>query len=192
MLRFLRIEHLAVIDAIQVEFEPGLNVLTGETGAGKSMLVEAVGLLIGGRASADLIRTGESQATVQAVFDDGPGGVDRAPRDHSARPQPRVRQRRARDGRSAERSDVAAWSSCTASTSIRRCSIHKAISSCSTSSRGLLPIARWWPRRLAQWRRLQSDFDAFQMDEREKAARLDLLKFQVDELENANPRAGGG
>src|SRR5215212_11695018 len=69
MLRFLRIEHLAVIDAVQVEFAPGLNVLTGETGAGKSMLVEAVGLLMGGRASADLIRTGESQATVQAVFD---------------------------------------------------------------------------------------------------------------------------
>src|SRR6202521_4611536 len=70
MLRFLRIEHLAVIDAVEVEFEPGLNVLTGETGAGKSMLVEAVGLLMGGRASADLIRTGESQATVQAVFED--------------------------------------------------------------------------------------------------------------------------
>src|SRR5688500_20156132 len=69
MLRFLRIEHLAVIDAVQVEVEPGLNVLTGETGAGKSMLVEAVGLLLGGRASTDLIRTGESQATVQAVFD---------------------------------------------------------------------------------------------------------------------------
>ena len=56
-------------DALEVEFEPGLNVLTGETGAGKSMLVEAVGLLMGGRASADLIRTGESQATVQAVFE---------------------------------------------------------------------------------------------------------------------------
>src|SRR5213079_10903 len=69
MLRFLRIEHLAVIDALEVEFGPGLNVLTGETGAGKSMLVEAVGLLLGGRASPDLIRTGESQATVQAVFD---------------------------------------------------------------------------------------------------------------------------
>src|SRR6476619_3766978 len=68
MLRFLRIEHLAVIDALQVEFEPGLNILTGETGAGKSMLVEAVGLLMGGRASADLIRTGETQATVQAIF----------------------------------------------------------------------------------------------------------------------------
>src|SRR6188472_2345306 len=69
MLRFLRIEHLAVIDALEVEFEPGLNVLTGETGAGKSMLVEAVGLLMGGRASADLIRTGETHAQVQAEFD---------------------------------------------------------------------------------------------------------------------------
>jgi DNA repair protein RecN (Recombination protein N) len=69
MLRFLRIEHLAVIDALQVEFGPGLNVLTGETGAGKSMLVEAIGLLMGGRASADLIRTGETQAQVQAEFD---------------------------------------------------------------------------------------------------------------------------
>jgi DNA repair protein RecN (Recombination protein N) len=47
-------------------------VLTGETGAGKSMLVEAVGLLIGGRASADLVRTGESQTTVQAVFEATP------------------------------------------------------------------------------------------------------------------------
>ena len=71
MLRFLRIEHLAVIDTVEVEFGPGLNVLTGETGAGKSMLVEAVGLLMGGRAAADLIRTGESRATVQAVFELG-------------------------------------------------------------------------------------------------------------------------
>src|SRR6185369_5882971 len=69
MLRFLRIQHLAVIDALEVEFEPGLNVLTGETGAGKSMLVEAVGLLLGGRASADLVRTGESHANVQAIFE---------------------------------------------------------------------------------------------------------------------------
>ena len=77
---FLRIEHLAVIDEVQVEFEPGLNVLTGETGAGKSMLVEAVGLLMGGRASADLIRTGETQASVQAEFDVADGAAPRRPR----------------------------------------------------------------------------------------------------------------
>jgi DNA repair protein RecN (Recombination protein N) len=71
MLRFLRIRHLAVIDAAEVEFEPGLNVLTGETGAGKSILVEAVGLLLGGRASGELVRTGEEGATIEAIFESG-------------------------------------------------------------------------------------------------------------------------
>src|SRR3954471_19668585 len=69
MLRFLRIRHLAVIDSVEVEFEPGLNVLTGETGAGKSILVEAVGLLLGGRASGDLVRTGEDTAAIEAIFE---------------------------------------------------------------------------------------------------------------------------
>src|ERR1700746_3098499 len=71
MLRFLRISHLAVIDAAEVEFGPGLNVLTGETGAGKSILVEAVGLLLGGRASTDMVRTGEALATIEAIFETG-------------------------------------------------------------------------------------------------------------------------
>jgi DNA repair protein RecN (Recombination protein N) len=71
MLRFLSIKRLAVIDAVEVEFEPGLNVLTGETGAGKSILVEAVGLLLGGRASGDLVRTGEEVATIEAIFESG-------------------------------------------------------------------------------------------------------------------------
>ena len=71
MLRFLRVRRLAVIDSVEVEFDPGLNVLTGETGAGKSILVEAVGLLLGGRASGDLVRTGEDTATVEAIFDSG-------------------------------------------------------------------------------------------------------------------------
>jgi len=71
MPRFLRIKRLAVIDALEVEFDPGLNVLTGETGAGKSILVEAVGLLLGGRASGDLVRTGEDLATIEAIFESG-------------------------------------------------------------------------------------------------------------------------
>ena len=69
MLRFLRIRNLAVIESVEVEFEPGFNVLTGETGAGKSIVVEAVGLLLGGRASSDLVRTGEAQATIEAIFE---------------------------------------------------------------------------------------------------------------------------
>jgi DNA repair protein RecN (Recombination protein N) len=74
MLRFLSIRHLAVIDELQLEFGPGLNTLTGETGAGKSIVVGAVGLLVGGRASADLVRTGEETAAVQAVFEKPDGG----------------------------------------------------------------------------------------------------------------------
>src|SRR5690349_16494837 len=69
MLRFLSVRNLAVIDRLELEFDEGLNVLTGETGAGKSILVGAVGLLVGGRASADLVRTGEETATVEAIFE---------------------------------------------------------------------------------------------------------------------------
>jgi DNA repair protein RecN (Recombination protein N) len=81
MLRFLSIKRLAVIDAVEVEFDAGLNVLTGETGAGKSILVEAVGLLLGGRASADLVRTGEDTATVEAIFDLPAGDAAELPRE---------------------------------------------------------------------------------------------------------------
>ena len=69
MLRFLGVRHLAVIEHLEVEFTPGLNILTGETGAGKSVLMEAVSLLVGGRASAEFVRTGQDQASVQAVFE---------------------------------------------------------------------------------------------------------------------------
>ena len=69
MIRFLRVTHLALIDELELEFEPGLTVLTGETGAGKSILVGALGLLVGNRASADLVRSGETSASVQAVFE---------------------------------------------------------------------------------------------------------------------------
>ncbi len=75
MLRFLRIRNLAVVAGVDVEFESGFTVLTGETGAGKSIVVEAVGLLIGGRASGDLVRTGEAAASVEAVFETEDGEV---------------------------------------------------------------------------------------------------------------------
>jgi DNA repair protein RecN (Recombination protein N) len=70
MLRELRIRNLAVVAAVVVDFGPGLSVLTGETGAGKAIVIEAVGGLLGDRASGDLVRTGERQATLEAVFDE--------------------------------------------------------------------------------------------------------------------------
>jgi len=69
MLQELRIRNFAIIQALDVSFENGLTILSGETGAGKSILVGALGLLLGGRATADMIRTGTDEATVEAVFD---------------------------------------------------------------------------------------------------------------------------
>lgn len=69
MLQELRIRNFAIIQTLDVIFDKGLTILSGETGAGKSILVGALGLLLGGRASADMIRTGSDEATVEAVFD---------------------------------------------------------------------------------------------------------------------------
>lgn len=69
MLTELRIRNLAIIDAVTLPLAPGFNVLSGETGAGKSIIVGALGLLIGERASSDLVRTGADKATVEGVFD---------------------------------------------------------------------------------------------------------------------------
>jgi DNA repair protein RecN (Recombination protein N) len=69
MLRFLSIERLAIIDSLAIEFAPGFNVLTGETGAGKSIVVGAIELLLGGRATAELVRTGSETAVVQGCME---------------------------------------------------------------------------------------------------------------------------
>jgi DNA repair protein RecN (Recombination protein N) len=69
MLASLRISNLAVIDELQMEFGRGLNVLSGETGSGKSIIIDAVALLLGGKSSTDMIRTGQEKASVEGIFD---------------------------------------------------------------------------------------------------------------------------
>lgn len=69
MLSILRVRQLAIIDELEVAFAPGLNVLTGETGAGKSILVAALQLVLGGRGRPQLVRTGAERAEVEALFD---------------------------------------------------------------------------------------------------------------------------
>src|ERR1700675_4094224 len=65
----LAVENYAVIERLRVRFHAGLNLLTGETGSGKSIVVDALGLLLGGRASADMVRTGEQRARVAGIFE---------------------------------------------------------------------------------------------------------------------------
>ncbi len=75
MLRELRIKNFAVIDELALELGPGLNVLTGETGAGKSLILNALGLIAGGRISSEMIRHNEEEASVEALFDPVPEPV---------------------------------------------------------------------------------------------------------------------
>lgn len=69
MLRELTIENLALIDHLRLEFEQGFNIFTGETGAGKSIIIDGVNLILGGRASSELVRAGTESAQVEAVFE---------------------------------------------------------------------------------------------------------------------------
>lgn len=68
MIEHLSIKNFAVIRELEVPFSPGLNVITGETGSGKSILIDAIGLLVGGRAAGDMVRTGEAVAVVEGEF----------------------------------------------------------------------------------------------------------------------------
>ena len=69
MLKYLSVSQFAIIENVEVSFEAGMNVLTGETGAGKSLLIDAIGLLLGERASSEVIRSGEDYAEITAIFE---------------------------------------------------------------------------------------------------------------------------
>ena len=75
MLSSLQIENVAVIQKAEVHFEPGLNVLTGETGAGKSILIDSINAILGSRTSKDLVRTGAAKAVIRAAFEQVPPAV---------------------------------------------------------------------------------------------------------------------
>src|SRR4029434_7021036 len=68
MLEELRIQNFAIIDNLELEFAPGFNVITGETGAGKSIIIDAVDLLLGGKADSSCVRAGAEKALVEGVF----------------------------------------------------------------------------------------------------------------------------
>ena len=191
MLRLLRICNLAVIEAVEVEFEPGFNVLTGETGAGKSIVVEAVGLLLGARASADLVRTGESQATIEALFEDDRDGSEIV-----------IRREVSSSGRS--RSFVngeLATAAVLRDLSQRLVEIHgqhehqtllDPVSHLPLLD-GYAELGSTAARVADSWRtlrQLRDQLERSRMDGREKAARVELIAFQLGEIEKLRPVAG--
>ena len=190
MLRLLRIRNLAVIEAVEVELEPGFNVLTGETGAGKSILVEAVGLLLGARASADLVRTGELQATLEAIFEttDGTEVIVRREVTSQGRSRSFIDGTLATAGALRELADrlVELHGQHEHQTLLDPLT-HLPLLDGSAGLEALLPpVATAW----TTLRTLREQRDRARMDDREKAARLDLIAFQLGEIEKAAVKPG--
>jgi DNA repair protein RecN (Recombination protein N) len=190
MLRLLRIRNLAVIEAVEVELEPGFNVLTGETGAGKSILVEAVGLLLGARASADLVRTGETLATIEAIFEDADEGEVIVRREVTSQGRSRsfIDGTLATAGALRELADrLVELHGQHEHQSLLDPLTHLPLVDESAGLDALLqPVATAW----TSMRRLKEQRDRARMDGREKAARLDLIAFQLGEIEKAALRPG--
>lgn len=189
MIRFLSVSHLAVIDRLELEFEPGFNVLTGETGAGKSILVGAVGLLVGGRASADLVRTGEDAATVQAVFETPRGDELIVRREISAQGRSRAFVNEALVTSAALRDAAGAL------VDLHGQHEHQVLLDPSTHLDVLDAFAGLASDREAvavafrEWQRVRDERLRLAAREQEKASRLEFLSFQLAEIDRVAPRA---
>jgi DNA repair protein RecN (Recombination protein N) len=189
VIRYLKVDNLAVIESVALEFEQSFNVLTGETGAGKSILVEAVGLLLGGRASQDLVRTGAELATVEAIFEDAGKEIV-------------VRREITAQGRSrAFISGALATAGALKDLAERLVELHGQHEHQQLLDPDQhLPLLDHWASLDAEsgavahaYRevdRLRQQLDRLRMDSRERSARLELVEFQWSELRRADLRPG--
>jgi DNA repair protein RecN (Recombination protein N) len=190
MLRFLSINNLAVIDRLELEFAPGLNVLTGETGAGKSILVGAVGLLVGGRASAELVRTGADAATVQAIFETPDGGELIVRREISAQ----GRSRAFLDGTIVTSAALRDAAGCLVD--LHGQHEHQVLLDPTVHLDLLDEFTGLTPRRQAvadafrRWQQIRDERQRLAAGEQQKAARAEFLAFQLSEIDRAAPKAG--
>ena len=190
MLRLLRIRNLAVIEAVEVELEPGFNVLTGETGAGKSILVEAVGLLLGARASADLVRTGEVQATIEAIFEDPNGDETIVRREVTSQGRSRsyINGTLATAGGLRDLADrlVELHGQHEHQSLLDPLSHLPLLDESGRLDSLVPPVTGAW----TSMRSIREQRDRARMDDREKAARLELIAFQLGEIEKAVLKPG--
>ena len=204
MLSSLQIENVAVIQKAEVHFQPGLNVLTGETGAGKSILIDSINAILGNRTSKDLVRTGAAKAVIRAAFEQVPDAVlDSLEKAGYERSDALMLSREiTAEGKSSCRIN---GMPATAAVLRELCGGLINING-QHDSVGLLNPARHlgilddyaqndvqFQEYYALYRelvRIKRELDAMITDEAEKQRRIDLLSYQVQEIENAALTAG--
>ena len=204
MLSSLQIENVAVIQKAEVHFQPGLNVLTGETGAGKSILIDSINAILGNRTSKDLVRTGAAKAVIRAAFEQVPDTVlDSLEKAGYERSDALMLSREiTAEGKSSCRIN---GMPATAAVLRELCGGLINING-QHDSVGLLNPARHlgilddyaqngvqFQEYYALYRelvRIKRELDAMITDEAEKQRRIDLLSYQVQEIENAALTAG--
>jgi len=209
MLTELTVNDLAIIDELHLSLAPGFNVLTGETGAGKSIIIDAVSLLLGGRADATLVRAGAERAQVEGIFRVGQelsGVVEPLLAENSLESdEPGVltlgREVR-KGGRSVCRVNGRAVSQTVLKdigqylVDIHGQSEHLSLLRVREHVNLLDRYANLWDERtrfsqvVAQLREIRRELDALLKDEREMARRADLLQFQIEEIGSAKLKPG--
>ena len=202
MLRFLRVRNFALIDQLEIHFEDAFNLLSGETGAGKSIVVDALGLLAGSKASSDTIRTGESKAIVEAVFEvDIADELERLGLD-SESSEVIIRREISNDGRNRvfvnnQPSTVSALRELAPSL-LDIHGQHDQQTLIESSSQldlvdvfaGATDLAARVQQLDASIQRTEAELAELVAEHARKVERLDLLRFQCDEIQKANPRPG--
>jgi len=182
MLEALEVQNLAVIESASLELAPGLNVLTGETGAGKSLLVDALALLLGAKADPGMIRPGAEAALVTAWIDGTPYS-----RRIGSRSTPRIAGEVVTLGELAEAvgEKVALYAQHAAQTLTRREAQRRMLDA-------LVPgeLLKAYREAYARHRRLAEELDRLKAAAREREQRLDLLRFQVREIAEAGLAPG--
>lgn len=205
MLTDLTIKNIAIIDTLHISFKQGLTVLTGETGAGKSIIIDAVGLIMGGRASTDLIRSGADEAVVEALFDiSGQPEVARKLRDSGFDCDNELLVKRSISRAGKNRIFINASMATLAlladiaprliniygqheSQTLLRPENHLRLLD---AYAGLNPQREEFARSFERFRTLQERLATLDAEEREAERRLDLLSYQSDEIGRAELRAG--
>ena len=202
MLRLLHIENIAVIEQAEIVFEDGFNVMTGETGAGKSIVIDAISAILGERAYRDMIRTGTSRAAVRAIFDCVPELPWFAENGVPYDAETDIRRELTADGKNLCRvNGTAVTVGVLKKLGVQLINIHGQHDSAALfdEAQHLTVLDSFaedeaeraaYAERYEAVRALRREIDRLSMDESEKLRRMESLQYQIDELTKAHLRPG--